>query len=132
MEGKIFILNFGHRLAPDVIKSLEPCVELYYPLSLNMESDSMIQVIEKVAAIAKQVEEMDGRLDGTVPIVVALPGISEGVALVLAELLGRLGELPKVLRLRRRENGTYGLFGGDIENGVFDLEKYRRSARGRR
>lgn len=65
-------------------------------------------------------------MDGTTPLVVGLPGLTEGAALLLVELHGRLGYFPRVIQLRRSGNGTFRLYG------LLDLERLRLEARGRR
>ena len=134
MEKKTFILNFGHKLTRQVLDELEPCEEVFCPLDLDLDRETMGQVVRQVQRISKEVGKKGGALDGTSPLIVALPGLTEGAVLLLAELHGRLGVFPRILRLRRQEDGTYGLFvrSDEVRGGVFDLERFRRSARGRR
>ncbi len=130
--SKLFVLNFGHRLARDVVEQLRPCEEIYCPLNLDMDQETMSQVVNRVRIAVSEVKKRGGALDGSVPVAVVLPGITEGAALVLAEIHGRVGAFPKILRLRRRADATYGLFENGPSGGIFDLEKFRQSARGRR
>lgn len=122
------LLNFGHPLHASVVASLSPATEVRVPF--NLEMDGVLgtgdQVVEIVNEAARRVAEKGGRLDGTVPVVVGLPGVTEGAALVLTELHGRLGYFPRVLQLRKVDNGTFRL------RGLLDLERLRLEARGRR
>lgn len=122
-----YIVNFGHPLRASVVASLAPAAEVRVPFNLEMDDcDTSPQVAGIVDEAARRVAEKGGRLDGTVPVVVGLPGVTEGAALVLTELHGRLGYFPRVLQLRKGGNGTFRL------RGLLDLERLRLEARGRR
>jgi hypothetical protein len=123
---RVYILNFGHPLHPSVVAELSPATEVRVKFSLNLDGDVVAQVSDAVDDAAALMAAKGGDLDGTCPVVAVLPGITEGAALVLAELHGRLGDFPRVLQLRRRGNGTFGMVG------VLDLQKVRLAARGRR
>jgi hypothetical protein len=110
VKKKTFVLNFGHALALDVLEVLAPALEIKVPLKLELDSGSTpVQVREAVGRAAALLHEAGGALDGTVPLLVGLPGLTEGAALILAELHGRLGGFPRVLALRRRADGIYSL-----------------------
>ncbi len=121
-----YVLNFGHPLHPGVVAALCPATEVRVPLSLVLDADVPGQIARAVDTMAAEAAKKGGKVDGTSPVLVALPGLTEGAAALLAELHGRLGTFPRVLQLRRREDGTFGLAA------VLDLEKLRLAARGRR
>lgn len=127
-----FVLNFGHPLHPRVVAHLAPAKEVRVRFDLDLAQPTPEQIVDLVDRTAQAMEVKGGKLDGTVPLAVALPGLSEGVALLLAELHGRTGNFPKVLALRKQADGTYGLFADSAGLGVLDLEKLRQEARGRR
>jgi hypothetical protein len=137
------ILNFGHPLSSRVLSHLAtedpatgemvPARELRVALNLNLDGEPTPQQVTR--AVDHAFEELRGIgvvVNGTAPIVVVLPGITEGAALVLAELHGRAGSFPRVLALRRTGDGTYGLFADSADLGIIDLERVRQEARGRR
>ena len=129
-----FLLNFGHPLTPKVIAQLSPVTEIKAAFQLDLDKEPTPPQVRAAAdRAAALLRDKGGALDGSVPVVVALHGLTEATALILAELHGRLGAFPRVLALRRQPDGTYGLaeqpgmFGG-----VLDLEKVRNAARERR
>lgn len=135
--SKTFILNFGHALSPRVIEELNPCVEVYVGYNSHPYKDPERQVREVMGKAAAIMRRHGGALDGSVPLLVVLPGFSEATALVLAEIAGRTGSLPRVLSLRRAEDGTWGLWsykdiGRTVRVEHINLERVKLGARGRR
>ena len=144
---KTFLLNFGHPLASAAVTSLLELLELgeaqlvEQRVSLQLDMDAgaeptTVQVRRVIDQAAEDVKQAGGALDGTCAVVLALPGLTEGTALILAELHGRLGTFPRVLALRRLANGTYGLANAGrypgMRGGLLDLERVRQAARERR
>jgi hypothetical protein len=127
------ILNFGHPLADRVLTLLAPSRQVRVSLQLDMDNESTPpQVVRAVSKALQEAKASGAVLDGTEPVAVVLPGVTEAAAIVLAELHGRLGTFPQVLALRRREDRTYGLFQNSVRFGVVDLERLRQEARERR
>jgi len=129
-----FVLNFGHPLSDGAQAVLEeylqgPVQTVRMPFELDLDRPTGIQVTTRVNEMAMLLRGAAARLDGTAPVVVVLPGITEGAAALLAELHGRLGAFPRVVRLRRRADGTWL---PDAAEPLLDLEKLRNEARGRR
>ena len=125
---KTFILNFGHSLHPSVVAKLSPATEVRVKFNLNLDGDVVAQVADAVDDAATAMSAKGGELDGTCPVVAVLPGITEGAALVMAELHGRLGDFPSIVQMRRTFSGD-GVF---EMVGTLDLRKVRLAARGRR
>ena len=106
-------------------------VEIHVPFSLEFESEipTRTQVRNIVDVAERAVRHLGSSLTGAALLVVQLPGVTEGAALVLAEMVGLSGELPRMVSRRRRADGTYGV--ADRE-AIIDLNKVRLDARGRR
>jgi len=137
------ILNFGHPLSSRVLSHLAaedpatgemvPARQVRVSLQLDLDTEpTPPQVARAVDTAFKVLRDSGIAVDGTVPIAVVLPGLTEATALLLAELHGRLGSFPRVLALRRVGDGTYGLFADSADLGVLDLERLRQEARERR
>ena len=128
------IINFGHPLSPRVKSHLAPCKEVRAALQLDLDHEpTPPRVVKAVDRLFEDLQRQGVRTDGTAPLVVVLPGLTEATAVILAELHGRLGGFPRVLALRKRkDDGTYGLFADSAGLGVLDLEQVRLEARGRR
>jgi hypothetical protein len=128
-----YIINFGHRLSEKVLGEFQPCVEVWVRCPyLGSEVRPEILIKSVVSEAERRLSAVGGRLDGTVPLIAVLPGSTEAGVLLVAELSGRTGSLPRVLSLRRQEDGTFGLFGGTKQEGLLDLNRVRTAARGRR
>jgi len=134
---KTFILNFGHPLAPKVLEELQPCEEIMVGYSSYPFEDPERRVRDVVDKASRMIKEKGGVLNGTVPLFLVLPTISEGAALIVAEMAGRIGFLPRLLPLRRGRDGVYGLLsyrdsGKTVNVEYIDLQRVKLGARGRR
>ena len=134
---KTFILNFGHPLAPKVLEAFQPCEEIRIGYNSHPYKDSEKQVRGIVDRAAELIKKKGGALDGTVPLLVVLPGFSEGAVLVVTEVAGRIGSMPRILSLRRGDDGTFGLWsyrdgGKTVKVDYIDLERVKLGARQRR
>lgn len=105
---KTYILNFGHALRPDVIERLGG-EEICIPFDLDMEQPTPIQVADAVKHADAALRNRGARLSSEVAILIVPPRLREGVALLMAELHGRLGAFPRIVVLRKDDDGTYGL-----------------------
>jgi len=104
------VLNFGHPLTPAHLAQLsavlapisgdlpEPLTEQDV-LSIQVQLDPQMPFADQVSQLVDEVE-LSPEGWQTTPLVVNLPGLAAAVALVLAELHGRMGYFPAVLRLR--------------------------------
>jgi hypothetical protein len=98
----MILLNFSHPITPEQlaqIEQLSECIEGVITLTLPVQFDydqSFLPQLEKlVDAIPLSAEEMQ-----TQKILVNPPGLSSITALLLAELHGRMGYFPAIIRLR--------------------------------
>jgi hypothetical protein len=131
-----YILNFSHPLKPEVLERLAPCQEVLIPFHLQLAVHEKVHPKRQIETIVDNAAEIlakhGAKLNGTFPILVVVPGISEGTALLMAELHGRLGNFPSVLAIRRLNDGTYGLYKNSANDAILRLEQLRNSARLRR
>lgn len=101
----MILLNFSHPLTPAQLervealtgRRLERTVELQ--VQFDNERDFLPQLAELVARLPLSPQELQVE-----PILVNLPSLNYIAALVLAELHGRMGYFPSVLRLRLQPN----------------------------
>jgi hypothetical protein len=96
------VLNFSHPLTPANIGELEALLGV--PVDRVLDLAGQLDPAEPFAAQVRRLFDRArlGRAEWqTLPLVVHLPGLSAAAALVLAELHGRTGSFPPVLRLRR-------------------------------
>lgn len=101
----MILLNFSHPLSPAQIADVErltnqPVTELI-DLPVQFENDSSF--IPQLAELAERIPVEPARLQSE-PTVVNLPSLNFIAALLLAELHGRMGYFPPVLRLRLVED----------------------------
>jgi len=100
----VILVNFGHPLSADAVAAVadlvgEPVEELRQR-PLHMEA--AVPFAEQVRTAVDDVQ-LDATSWQLGRIVVNLPGLAPAAALVLAELHGRIGGFPPVLRMRRDE-----------------------------
>ncbi len=101
----MILLNFSHPLTPAQLervealtgRRLERTVELQ--VQFDNERDFLPQLAELVARLPLSPQELQVE-----PILVNLPSLNYIAALLLAELHGRMGYFPPVLRLRLQPN----------------------------
>lgn len=121
------VLNFSHPLTEEQVSQIsellgEAVEVIEVPFQLDLFSPLPPQVTEIVDRIGLSSAEFQ-----TVPIVVNLPGLTAGAAVLLAELHGRMGYFPPILSLRRE--GTPPRF---VVAEIIDLQGVREYARSRR
>lgn len=119
------VLNFGHPLHADAEAQLRHLVGEFETESvsahLDFETELAPQVQAALDGVALSREEW-----ATMPIVAILPGMSAAAALVVAELAGRTGALPRIAVLSRGDDGVFRL------KEIIDLQQGRNVARTRR
>lgn len=97
----MILLNFSHPLTPDQLDEIaEMCgrpVNLVFPLPEHLDPRQPLgpQVADLISGIGLDSHEWQ-----TTGILVNLPSLNYVAALVLAELHGRMGYFPRVVRLR--------------------------------
>lgn len=137
-----YLLNFSHPVAPRVLALLAPCEQIMINTHLDLDVDALFQGVRHPmhAQVVRVVDRAERalyqrsahRLDGTVPVLVVLPGLAEAAAIILTEIHGRLGVFPTIITLRRSHDGKWGLLGDRVTLGTLDLQKVRGESRSRR
>lgn len=127
----VTLLNFTHAFQEQQIKELEDelgCfVEHVWPnlkINFNLSGPLEPQIRNMVDSLGFTPEEWDeaGRF------VVSLPGLSEPCAVLLAELHGRMGHFPTIVRRRKNDQDESG---GYVLAEVIHLSDVRDKARNR-
>ncbi|MGB9667249.1 MAG: CRISPR-associated protein Csx15 [Candidatus Cryosericum sp.] len=121
------IINFAHPLTDDQRKDVER--EIGSPV------DRVIMVDSQIDTTAPLVPQVSAWLDGlplqpeewqSEPLLVILPSLSYSVAVLLAELHGRTGYFPAIIRLRPAQNAVVPRF--DVGE-IINLQTVREDAR---
>lgn len=126
--GQVLLLNFSHPITPEQSEQIAKLVgvdasELKVvdvPVQVgpgNIE-EQMSQLLDKVPITAR--EWQDPRK------LVNLPGLSLAAGVLLAQLDGRIGDLPAILRLKRMEGSVITRF--EVEE-IVNLAQLRDRAR---
>jgi len=103
----MILLNFSHPLTTEQQAQIEALtgrkVEkiIAVPVQFNNEESFLQQLQELMANLPLTSEELQ-----TKPILVNLPSLNTIATLLLAELHGRMGYFPPILRLRPVKNAT--------------------------
>lgn len=126
----MIIINFSHPLTneqKDKIKSLTGS-EIQKVIKVNVNLDNALPFGQQVEEIVEQVG-LTGDEWQIEPILVNLPGYAPAVGTVLAELHGRMGNFPSVIRLAPVENAVPRRF--EVAE-MMNLNSIREAARKRR
>jgi hypothetical protein len=129
-ESPIVVVNFAHPLTPEQLGAIGHLagqqVERVVDVKTQMDNDRPFadQARALVEAAGLTPEEWQ-----TEPILVNLPGLATVAALLLAELHGRMGHFPAVLRLRPAPGATPSRF--EVAE-ILNLQAVREAARERR
>jgi hypothetical protein len=97
----VLLLNFGHPLTERQLESIAALTgqPLARCLDITVQFDATHSFIEQAQALVDSLD-VEPEAWQTLPLLVNLPGMSVIAGLVLAELHGRCGYFPSVLRLR--------------------------------
>lgn len=97
----MILLNFSHPLTADQLARVEALTgqQLAQIVSLPVQFDSDTAFLPQLAALMAELPLSSGTLQ-TEPILVNLPSLNFIAGLLLAELHGRMGYFPPVVRLR--------------------------------
>jgi len=122
MDKKTIILNFSHPITDEqraqIAAALEREIEV---LDVPFQLDLLHQISPQVRLIVSSLDISPEQWQSA-PIIVNLPGFSPGAAALLAELHGRMGYFPPIIRLRRQA-------GWWVFAEVVDLQEIRDLAR---
>jgi hypothetical protein len=107
----MLLLNFGHPLTPEIISEIESKTgqivadQRHCPVQLNLASPFSDQVAELVRKVGLSSEEWQ-----TKPILINPPSLNLIALTLLAELHGRMGYFPSVIRLKPNTGALSGQF----------------------
>ncbi len=124
------ILNFAHPLPQATRDAISAAVgsPIEQVIDLSLQFDTQQAFAPQVVALIEQAGITSERFQ-TETWLVALPSLNYIAALVLAELHGRMGHFPAIIRLRPAANSPVTTY--EFAE-VIDLEQLRQHARTRR
>lgn len=124
----IRLLNYSHPITDaqhaDLEDRLEEIAITRIPCHLDINSDFAPQIVALVDAAGLDPDDWQ-----TTPLLLNVPALSTAAVLLLAEIHGRAGYYPPVLRLRKADGVTPPRF--DVAE-ILEVDQQRQSARGRR
>lgn len=126
----MIILNFSHPLTSEQLTQIETLTG-----TLNNEVRGEMMKLDNALPFGQQVRDVVERVGlssdewQTVPLVVNLPGYAPAVGVLLAELHGRMGYFPAIVRVRPVEGAVPRRF--EVAE-VLDLQAIRDVAREQR
>lgn len=126
----MIILNFSHPLTSEQLTQVETLTG-----TLNNEVRGEMMKLDNALPFGQQVRDVVERVGlssdewQTVPLVVNLPGYAPAVGVLLAELHGRMGYFPAIVRVRPVEGAVPRRF--EVAE-VLDLQAIRDVAREQR
>jgi hypothetical protein len=126
----MILLNFSHPLTPTQIAQVQDLTgqTVEQVFSLAVQFDNEAPFLPQLAALVEQIP-LDQQELQTVPILLNPPSLNFITALLLAELHGRMGYFPPIIRLRP----LAGSLPPRYEVGeILNLQAVRDSARPRR
>ena len=126
----MIVVNFAHPLTPGHLQRLEEITSskvervLDVPSQVDVQQPLVPQIVALVEAAGLSPAEWQTR-----PLLVVLPSLNYSAAALLAELHGRLGYFPAVVRLRPVAGSMVQQF--EVAE-IVNLQAVREAARGRR
>lgn len=123
----MILLNFSHPLTPEQQAQIEALTgqRLERVIDLHVQFDHAAPYLPQLAALLQGLPLGPQELQSA-PLIVSLPSFNVIAALVLAELHGRMGYFPPVLRLRPLEGSLPPRF--EVAE-VLNLQGVRDAAR---
>jgi len=103
----MILLNFSHPLTPAQVEQAQVLAgqPVQQVLDLPVQFDTAVPFEPQMAELLAQIPLSPAELQ-TLPLVVVLPALNYIAALLLAELHGRMGYFPTILRLRPVSGST--------------------------
>ena len=126
----MFLLNFSHRLTPPQLDQLETLTGtgLERVISVSAQFDTEQPFVPQVAAMLTSVPLTDEQWQG-LPLLIVPPALNFITAVLLAELHGRMGHFPAIVRLRPVKDSTPPRF--EVAE-VINLQAVREAGRQQR
>lgn len=126
----MLVVNFSHPLAPHQREQLERLCDR--PIDRVVDVKVQFRQEDPFGPQAIAVVDVAGLTGGewqTLPLVVVPPALAPIACACLAELHGRIGHFPPIVRLQPRPDSTPPVF--DVAE-VLNLQQLRENARARR
>ncbi len=126
----MILLNFSHPITPDQQKQVEALIGqpieriIYVPVQF----DHNLPYLPQLAPVIEQIELSPKELQSA-PILLNLPSFNAIAALILAELHGRMGYFPPIIRMRPIEEKLPPRY--EVVE-ILNLQSVRDAARNRR
>lgn len=126
----MYLLNFSHPLLPEQITRIEEMLEHKVDdiVALPVKFDNQLPFLPQLQELMKQVP-LTAEQWQTESILINLPSLNFITALLLAELHGRMGYFPSMLRLRPMEGSIPTRY--EVAE-ILNLDELRGSARKKR
>lgn len=126
----MYLLNFGHPISPEHLEDLrtrfEVAVQQVVPIPVHWREDASFA---ELAAEALDKAGLNTHRLQTESTLINLPGHSAVAAALLAELHGRIGHFPAVIRWQAAHDGAVSAY---VIAEVLNLNKIRHQARQQR
>ncbi len=125
----MLILNFTHPLTPDHLTQIEHLADSHIEevRTIAVQIEQRESLAEQVVAIIDAVGLASGEWQ-TMPLVINPPGYAPAAFVLLAELHGRMGHFPTLVRLRPKPGPVTSFEVAELLN----LQSVREAARRRR
>lgn len=126
----MILLNFSHPIPPEQVRQVEAltCQAVERVIDLPVQFDPDQSFLPQLAALVDTIPLSPDDLQ-TLPILVNPPALNFITALLLAELHGRMGYFPPVIRLRPVQDSLLPRF--EVAE-VLNLQTVREKARSKR
>ena len=126
----MIILNFSHPLTRAQVEQINALVDepVTQVIDLAVQFENQFSFTAQFEALAKRIPLSPAELQ-TTPVLVNPPSLNFITSLLLAELHGRMGYFPPILRLRPVEDSLPPRY--EVAE-VLNLQKQRETARTRR
>jgi len=126
----LILLNFSHPFTPEQLRQLEELVgnKIDRMIEIDAQIDPQQPIIPQVAAMADRAGFTPQEWQ-TLPILINPPSLNFSAVTLLAELHGRCGYFPPVVRLRPVANSVPPRF--EVAE-IVNLQEVRERARGKR
>jgi hypothetical protein len=122
------VINFGHVLSDGSVKFLQEKIGTFTFIHERLRIDFDLPLSAQIAKLIDRVEtklEWDGLMLENCIVYIVTPGLTDPSLVLLVDLFGRSGQLPKLLPMRK-EHGVFVIYD------IIDLERVKLMARGRR